>query len=167
MNNSSVSFVTINMDTAEKILFKNHLKQFCQQSIGERISAVKDAMKNAQEAANSEEKSSVGDKYETGRAMGHLQKDMHAGQLAGYMKEQAGLHAVNTGVIYNHVTAGAFVQAGTKAFFIAAGLGKQTIEGQAIFFISPYAPLAVMLQNKISGDSFSFNREQLFITSVF
>lgn len=155
------------MDTAGKILFKHQLKQFCQQSIEERIDAVKDAMKNAQDAANSEEKSSAGDKYETGRAMGHLQKDMHAGQLAGYMKEKAGLHAVNTGVIYKHISAGAFVQAGTIAFFIAAGLGKQSVGGQSIFFISPHAPLAAQLQHKKTGDKFSFNSKELFITDVF
>jgi hypothetical protein len=39
-------------------------------------------MESAQQSANSEEKSSAGDKYETSRAMGHLEKDMHARQLA-------------------------------------------------------------------------------------
>lgn len=155
------------MDIAGKIAFKNKLKGFCQQSIEDRINAVKEAMKNAQDAANSEEKSSAGDKYETGRAMGHLQKDMHAGQLAGYLKEQAGLHAVHTGIIYDHVTAGTFVQTATFNFFIAAGLGKHTIDGQTVFFISPHAPLAALLQNKKQGNSFSFNKQELIIVDLF
>ena len=155
------------MDTASKIAFKNKLKGFCQRSIEDRINTVKQAMKNAQDAANSEEKSSAGDKYETSRAMGHLQKDMHAGQLAGYLKEQSGLHAVNTGIVYDHTTAGAFVQTDSIAFFIAAGLGKQTIEGQPVFFISPHAPLAVQLQRKKIGDSFSFNKQELLITDIY
>lgn len=156
-----------NMDTTGKIAFKNRLKIFCHQIIAERIAVVKDAMKDAQEAANNEEKSSAGDKYETGRAMGHLQKDMHAGQLAGYLKEQAVLHAVNTGICYSQITAGAFVQTATTAFFIGAGLGKQLFEGQPVFFVSPHAPLTALLQHKKSGDSFSFNKETLIITEVF
>lgn len=155
------------MDTAGKIAFKNKLKGFCQKSIEDRINAVKEAMKNAQDAANSEEKSSAGDKYETGRAMGHLQKDMHAGQLGGYLKEQAGLHAVNTSIVYDHIAAGAFVQTDTLTFFIAAGLGKQIIDGQPVFFISPHAPLAAQLQHKKNGDSFSFNKQDLLITDIF
>lgn len=155
------------MDTNGKIAFKNKLKNFCGQSIGERIAAVREAMKNAQEAANSEEKSSAGDKYETGRAMGHLQKDMYAGQLAGYLKEQAVLHAVNTGMLYNQAAAGAFIQTAGMAFFIAAGLGKQAVEGQPVFFISPHAPLAALLQHKKKGDSFLFNKETVIITEVF
>ncbi len=155
------------MDITDKIAFKNKLKRFCQQSIEERINAVKEAMKNAQDAANSEEKSSAGDKYETGRAMGHLQKDMHTGQLAGFLKEHAGLHAVNTGIVYDHVTAGVFVQTETLTFFIAAGLGKQIIEGQLIFFISPHAPLAAQLHRKKIGDVFSLNKQELLITDVF
>ncbi|HMC85967.1 MAG TPA: hypothetical protein VKI61_10590 [Chitinophagaceae bacterium] len=69
------------MTAADKILFKNNLKQFCQLTIEQRIAAAKEIIQNVQEAANNEEKSSAGDKYETGRAMGHLQKDMHSRQL--------------------------------------------------------------------------------------
>src|ERR1700736_1647953 len=79
---------------AERLAFKNRLKQWGLDLIGERMAAAKEAMEQAQEAANSEEKSSAGDKYETGRAMGHLQKDMHARQLAESVKELATLHAV-------------------------------------------------------------------------
>ena len=44
--------------------------------IKQRIAAATLAIENAQSAANAEEKSSAGDKYETSRAMSHLEKDM-------------------------------------------------------------------------------------------
>jgi hypothetical protein len=154
------------METANKIIYKNRLKQFCQQRIEQRITAAKEAIKNAQDAANTEEKSSAGDKYETGRAMGHLQKDMHVRQLAEHIKELADLHAVNTDIVYNTATAGAFIETDQPAFFIAAGLGKQIIDGQPIFFLSPHAPLAGILQNKKQGDSFIFNRNVVVIKGV-
>ena len=52
------------------IYVKNYLDQRMQTSL--------DAMNAAQESANGESKSSAGDKYETSRAMGHLDRDMHA-----------------------------------------------------------------------------------------
>ena len=124
------------LTTAEKIAFKNRLKQFCQHSIEQRMAAAKEAIKSAQEAANNEEKSSAGDKYETSRAMGHLQKDMHARQLSEYVKELSELLAVNINTVYTQAMAGSFIETDQLAFFIAAGLGKQPIDGKQVFFLS-------------------------------
>jgi hypothetical protein len=151
----------------DKIVFKNSLKQFCQHTIEQRIAAAKEIIQNVQEAANNEEKSSAGDKYETGRAMGHLQKDMHARQLTEYLKELADLHAVNTGVIYHSATAGAFIETPVASFLIAAGLGKQIVAGQTIYFLSPHAPLAAILLNKKKGNYFPFNKNNIEITDVY
>lgn len=59
---------------------QNQFKKAGLLRIEERITITKLAIANAQEAANSQDKSSAGDKYETGRAMGHLEKDMYARQ---------------------------------------------------------------------------------------
>ena len=155
------------MNEQEQILFKDQLKQYCRSLIEQRITAAKTAIANAQQAANGEEKSSAGDKYETGRAMGHLEKDMYACQLAENIKELAALDAVNSHLIYDHVTSGAFVQCGEVSFFIAAGLGKQILNGKTIFFLSPHAPLAKTLQEKKTGNNLFFNGKDIAITGVF
>lgn len=155
------------MTDQEKIAFKTRLKKYALDLIGQRIATAKAAMEQAQEAANNEEKSSAGDKYETGRAMGHLQKDMHARQLTESMKELATLHAVPAVTLCNVGRAGAFLQANGIAFFISAGLGKQIIEGQTIVFLSPLAPLANLLQDKKTGDQITFNKEIVTLRDVF
>jgi hypothetical protein len=155
------------MNDADKIAFKNRLKQFCADAIAERIAAAETAIKAAQEAANNEEKSSAGDKYETGRAMGHLQKDMHTRQLAACLKEKAAVQTVNTGFICNAATAGAFVETAAQCFFIAAGLGRQVFDAKEIIFISPLAPLAGLLQHKKAGEWFRFNNQDLPIIDIF
>jgi hypothetical protein len=155
------------METPDKISFKNNLKQFCRQVIEQRIVKAREMIQDAQEAANSEGKSSAGDKYETGRAMGHLQKDMHARQLTEYIKELAGLHGIHTGILYEYACAGAFIETDAASFFIAVGLGKQVVEGRAIFFLSAQAPLAAILQNKKKGDGFIFNGLTLVITNLY
>jgi len=167
------------MTDAEKIAFKNSLKRWGLDLITQRMAAAKKAMEQAQEAANSEEKSSAGDKYETGRAMGHLQKDMHARQLAESLKELATLHAVQTEPLSHEGRIGAVLQAHGAAFtdntafadsvtfFISAGLGKQSIDGQTILFLSPHAPLAKLLEKKKPGDSVLFNQKELVIRDIF
>jgi hypothetical protein len=151
----------------QKIAFKNRLKQAAQQLIERRIAAAKTLIKNAQEAANSEEKSSVGDKYETARAMSQLEKEMHSKQLAQQVKELALLHEVKTEIIYRSATMGACIECADLTFFIAAGLGKQTIDDKLIIFLSPQAPLAKMIQNKKPGESFVFSGKETLIESVY
>lgn len=155
------------MTSQQKIVFKNTLKRACQTIIEQRIEAIKLAIENAQQAANQEEKSSAGDKYETSRAMNHLEKEMYTRQLAENMKELATLHTIDTNTIYENGKAGAFLQCSEISFFIAAGLGKQTIESKTIFFLSPNAPLARSLQNKKAGDSFLFNTTPVTIVDVY
>lgn len=152
---------------SEKIAFKNRLKLAAQQLIEQRITAAKKLIDNAQEAANSEEKSSVGDKYETSRAMNQLEKEMHSKQLAQQIRELALLHEVKTDVIYVVATMGACIVCADLTFFIAAGLGKQTIDSKLIIFLSPQAPLAKLLQNKKAGESFVFNGKDTVIETVY
>jgi hypothetical protein len=155
------------MNDQEKIFFKNKLKQFAASIIEQRIAASKKVIENAQQAANNEEKSSAGDKYETSRAMGHLEKDMHARQLSENMKELAMLHAVNTDIIYTKTAAGVYLQCTNISFFIAAGLGKQIINSEKILFLSPQSPLAKSVMHKKQGDYFLFNNEETLITDLF
>jgi transcription elongation GreA/GreB family factor len=152
---------------SEKIAFKNRLKQAAQQLIEQRIAAAKTLIDNAREAANSEEKSSVGDKYETARAMGQLETEMHSKQLAQQIRELALLHEVKADVAYATATMGACIKCADLTFFIAAGLGKQTIDGKPIIFLSPQAPLAKLLQNKKAGESFVFNGKETVIERVY
>src|SRR5580704_8651320 len=128
------------MNNPEKIAFKNKLKNYGLDLLRQRIVAAQEAMNEAQEAANSEEKSSAGDKYETGRAMGHLQKDMHAQQLAVAVQDLALLKSVPTDNYYREGASGAVLEAGEMVLFISVGLGKQSVEGRAIIFLSPQAP---------------------------
>ena len=116
--------------------------------IQQRVTAARTALDDAQAAANSEEKSSAGDKYETGRAMGHLQKDLHARQLAEALRDLAALHAVPTYAMTECLT-GALVETGNATIFISIGLGKQVVDGRPVIFLSPQAPLAKQLRDKL------------------
>ena len=155
------------MTRADKIAFKDSLKQFCITLVEQRIQNGKALIDNAQQAANSEEKSSAGDKYETARAMGHLEKNMHTRQLVENIKDLANLQLINTHETYDVATAGAFIQCSNISLFIAAGAGKQLFNGEPVLFLSPAAPLAKLVANKKVGDSFIFNGTSAVIADIF
>ncbi|WP_301928710.1 hypothetical protein [Ferruginibacter sp.] len=151
----------------DKLNFKKRMLLHCMQSIQQRIDAALMAMDNAQAAANSEEKSSAGDKYETGRAMSHLEKDMHARQLVANQHELAALKSVDCSRLHVTVTAGSVVVCDDVKFFIAAGLGKIVFEGETILVLSPNAPVAKLLLRQVAGGSCSFNSKTMLIKDVF
>lgn len=155
------------MNEQQKIDFKIELKKRCVEILEQRINASYNSMQNAQAAANEEEKSSAGDKYETGRAMSHLEKDMHARQLATNKSAMASLMSINCEHVYNNVAPGCFVKCTDTSFFIAAGLGKIIVDQETIFLLSYHAPLARNLCNKKIGDTISFNGRELIIEELY
>jgi hypothetical protein len=155
------------MTTTEKIAYKNQLKDFCIAILQKRIDTSRHAINTAQESSNNEEKSSAGDKYETGRAMAHLEKDMHARQLAANTEELAKLHAVDVNRIYSGAVQGALVSCPGTSFFIIAGIGVHKILGKTIIFLSPFAPLARSLLSKQQGDQFLFREANKTITEIY
>ena len=61
---------------------KHELILRCHQYADSRIATARQAMSEAQTAANEESKSSIGDKYETGRSMMQIEGEKAAHQLA-------------------------------------------------------------------------------------
>ncbi len=154
------------MTDKEIIGYKKRLLQFCISIIRERELSLIRSIENAQAAANSEEKSSAGDKYETSRAMSHIEKDMYAKQLASTRRELAGLMKTDCSLVYQTAIQGSLVECGTTNFFIAAGIGKIVFEDRQVYVLSPQAPMAGVLQGKKTGEPVMFNQESLLITSV-
>jgi transcription elongation GreA/GreB family factor len=155
------------MEDHDKVEYKIRLKHFCASLIEQRKEMARLSVENAREITNLEEKSTVGDKYETARAMGQLEQDMYSRQLAENMKELADLQTVDAGRIYKDVEPGGFVRCGDLNFFIAAGLGKHIFEGEQIVFLSPHAPLARTLLLKKAGEEFHFHDKVFRIVELF
>ncbi len=133
----------------------------------ERIANTKQAIQNAQEAANSEEKSSAGDKFETSRAMSHLEKDMQSKQLVAHLTDMSALASIDCHQVHQQIIAGSFVIANQQKYFMAIGLGKQTVEAETIYMLSPAAPLAQKMWQLKQGETFSFNNKTFTIEEVF
>ena len=155
------------MTIDEKISFKSNLKFFCISLIEQRILSSRQAMIRAQQAANSEEKSSAGEKYETSRAMNQRDRDMFARQLDANQQELALTALIDCNKVNKTAEPGSVIISKNNCFFIFAGLGKTNFEGKEVFIISPGAPLSKQLFKKKCGDSFLFNKETVQIKEIF
>ncbi|CCH55665.1 hypothetical protein BN8_04943 [Fibrisoma limi BUZ 3] len=129
----------------------------CQTYVEQRIETAQKAMEAAQESANSESKSSAGDKYETGRAMAQIERDRHAQQLAEALKVKKELEQLSVEKPVTTVQPGSLVTTSRGAFFLSISAGKITLDGVDYFAISPASPIGSKLLGKAPGDELTFN----------
>ncbi|MBK6445154.1 MAG: 3-oxoacyl-ACP synthase [Bacteroidetes bacterium] len=137
--------------------YKIKLKKFAEEILQQRMETAQHAMLQAQDAANSEDKSSAGDKYETARAMGQLDREMNAKQFEEAKRELALLQSLYVLESSPVVIPGSYVKTDKGDFFISSGLGIHTVEGKKVGFLSVKSPLAIPLLGKSKGDTFQFN----------
>lgn len=130
----------------------------CLAYVQERILTATEAMQAAQESANSESKSSAGDKYETGRAMAQLERDRHAQLLADAKRMLADLEKINPGITTSVVVPGSLVRTSQGTFFLAISAGKLTLDGADYFAVSVASPIGALLLGKKVGDVVMFNK---------
>lgn len=145
---------------------KAALWALCQAYVQKRIDTARQAMEAAQEAANSESKSSAGDKYETGRAMAQLERDRHAQLLAEAQKVERELTQINIDKTYETIQPGSLTITSRGLFFISIGAGKLTIDGVDYFAVSAASPIASALLGHRVNDTITFNKLAYQILTV-
>ena len=154
-------------DRGEKIKFKKELQHHCISVLEKRIAVADQAMKQSQEAANSEEKSSAGDKYETSRAMGQLSRDMNAKQLEEAQRDLAFVSSFSPEKLFASAQMGSVVVSEGITYFISLGLGIIEIQNKKVVMLSPASPIALEIIEKKAGDSFEFRGSKTKILEVY
>jgi transcription elongation GreA/GreB family factor len=146
-------------------IIKEELYKKCVDFIERAITTSQEAMKEAQNAANSETKSSVGDKYETTRAMMQIEKENKAKQLADALKVKQVLDKLNLQKAAQ-VVSGSLVLTNQGNFFIAISAGKIEIENQVFFAISTASPIGEHLYGKAQDEEFTFQKKIFKILAI-
>jgi transcription elongation GreA/GreB family factor len=132
----------------------------------EKIKVAFEAMQAAQASANEEGKSSAGDKYETARAMGQIERDMHARQYQKLRTEMAVLERIDDHPTTTRVGVGALVATSAGSFFVSVSLGVINVEGGEAIAVSAQSPIGAALLGKEAGDSFVFQQKKVVIESI-
>ena len=153
------------MESADK-LSKPALHAACAAFVAQRIAAATAAMQAAQESANSETKSSAGDKYETGRAVAQEERNRNAAQLHQARQLQAELARISPAAPCDTVRPGALVETSLGWFYVAIGAGRLAAGGLEVTAVSAAAPVAVALRGKRAGEEAAFNGRTVRVLAV-
>ena len=115
--------------------------------------------------ANNDTKSSMGDKYETGREM--LQQEINTLQMqVNEVVKQIDFLQKMPIKNAEKVEKGALVTLENGVFYISVSLGEVEFENKKIRPISPESPLAKAMMGMKKGDGFYLNQNRFTILSI-
>jgi|LauGreDrversion4_2_1035121.scaffolds.fasta_scaffold80995_2 transcription elongation GreA/GreB family factor len=134
--------------------------------LNSRIEELRAAQILLRESRDNESKSSAGDKYETGRAMAQIELDKLQQQLQNQMELQAELLKIKPEVETEKVGFGSLVETSNGIYFISIGMGKVMLDDTSFYAISLASPLGQALKGAQTGDTLTFNRDNIQIISV-
>jgi transcription elongation GreA/GreB family factor len=134
--------------------------------LNQRIDAAKKAIEEVIEARDEETKSTIGDKYETGRVMVEMEMDKLKEQLEQSLTLKKNLSYVKVDSVSQLVEYGSIVKTNLGTYFIAVGLGVVEVEQQKIFCISLASPIGQAIRDKKVGEKVNFQNRVIEILKV-
>lgn len=136
---------------------KQKLYAACVAATEQRIHTIRETLAALAEAKNSETKSSVGDKYETGRAMLQIEEEKGNRQLLEALQTRQILESIDPDHLSATVRAGSLVRTDQGNYYVAIGIGKVTLDGEVYYCVSAAAPLVKAMLGKQAGEEVTFN----------
>jgi transcription elongation GreA/GreB family factor len=134
--------------------------------LDQRIELVRIAIESAKESRDNETKSSVGDKYETGRTLMQMEVEKNRIQLKKTENLKHELLQIETGKKSSVVEFGSIVKTTQNNYFISSALGKIEINNEIYYCISLASPIGKLLNTKQVGDQFPFQEKVNRINEV-
>ena len=145
---------------------KSRLLGHCKEIVKARLFNAEDAMNRAQESANDNEKSSAGDKFETGRAMGHLEKEMFSRQYQESLLALQKIQSIESKTGTQEIALGSLVVIDTKFYLIAIGLGKVNFEDREYYIVSEESPIGQSIIDLRKNDTITINKVKVQIIDI-
>lgn len=143
---------------------KSKLLDTVKSKLSEKIQKFEKLIEDTRASSN-DTKSSMGDKYETGREM--LQQEINnlQRQLNEALNQQALLQKVSTETSVK-VQNGALIETDKGLFYIAASVGEVVCENRKVMTVSTESPLAKAITGLTSGQSFSLNNVSQIVKHI-
>jgi transcription elongation GreA/GreB family factor len=144
----------------EYLQLKALAHQECLKITEEKLLHLREALESARAALESEGKSSMGDKYETGRAMAQLEMEKHQAS-AQVLKQQWHTLQAPEGEV-----PGLLIDTSSGIYYLLVGIGPLKIGDTTVFAVSPQSPIGQLLVGKTPGEPFVFRDKKYTIHSV-
>ncbi|HQQ97377.1 MAG TPA: hypothetical protein PLX35_08935 [Cyclobacteriaceae bacterium] len=138
----------------------------CNRFVAERILAIEHAIAHAQASAAAETKSSMGDKYETARAMAQQEADHSRAQLADAMALRSMLDQYARQTPGDKIKVGSIVYTSQHNYFIAIPVGAVQVGDESFLVISSVSPIGKLLMGKTAGDQITWQGKLITVQRV-
>lgn len=145
---------------------KQQLLEKVKELIESRMQTSFEAMEAAKNSANEEGKSSAGDKYETARAMGQLDREMNGRMYEQARQERLSLDKIDPEGIFTKVAFGALAETTMGYFFVSIGAGIVELNGIKFIVVSQEAPIGQIILGKTVEETFEFRGKIHKILSI-
>ena len=136
------------------------------QLLDEKIAVLRVNLYSQIEARNNEDKCTVGDKYETGRAMTQMELEKTQAQLAKTEDLKTTLSKIDVKTAFQEIEFGSLVETNNGNYFFSIAFGKIDIKGESVFCLSPVSPIGKVMSGKKAGDKALFQGKNFEIQSV-
>lgn len=154
------------MDRLANKSLKALFYQACLTALSAKLADLKAEVEQLRVGIANDSKSSMGDKYETGREM--MQQEINRLERQASLTGQQifGLKAINLEKTYTTIEKGSLVETNIGLFFIAVSYREVKSGKQSCFMISEFAPLAKLLLKKQVNDKVVLNQKTVEIIGV-
>ena len=152
------------MQKKEKL--KISLHQALQEKVQQQITLLQSAIQSIEESRNNETKSSVGDKYETGRAMMQQELFRKQEQLQQAIEIKMQLNHLEPAISHATIQLGSLVKTTQGYYYISVGLGRIIVDKATYFAISTLSPLGQLLVGKQKGEKIEFRGKKIGVEEV-
>jgi transcription elongation GreA/GreB family factor len=142
---------------SQLILIKKAAYAYLQQVVDNKIVLFEAALTELKESVSNETKSTAGDKYETARAMLHIEQENLLRQLSNAQKLRIDLLSLEPITQNKTIVSGSMVRTNNGTFYISIGHGKAVINNHEIIAMSAGSPLGKVLLGLAINDIVNYN----------
>ena len=145
---------------------KNQLTAACVAYVDSRIGRFNNTIKELEDALKPESRSCMGDKYETSRALLHLEFEKISGQVEQFSSLRKTASLIGSQPPTENIGFGSLVRTTAANYFISIPAGEIEAEGEKFYAVGINSPVAQELLAKKAGDEFVLNGKSFKITEV-
>uniref|UniRef100_UPI00321750FC hypothetical protein n=1 Tax=uncultured Draconibacterium sp. TaxID=1573823 RepID=UPI00321750FC len=147
-------------------MIKKHILEKLNQLLEQKMQETQLSLEAAKESRDSETKSSVGDKYETGRTLMQMEVEKNRIQLKKTEKLKNELQQIDLHKKFDQVEFGSLVITTQNNYFISSALGKIEADNEMYFCISLASPIGQQLYKKRLNNTFIFQGKKIQILAI-
>lgn len=145
---------------------KKEVMAACFSNLETKFASLTKELDSLRESAESDTKSSMGDKYETGREMVMQERMKLEDQKALIAKQISFLKSIDLNKNYSKVEFGALAITNTATYFICIPIGLLEVDVNKIFVISANSPIGQVLLGKSVGEKIEFNGREISLLDI-